>query len=95
MKDSFLAAIILVAFFLWQLVILFGIWGGLPQGAYWKAVACQERIASVEGRAEAFYNMIVDNKNEEGMYRVEQAKINVEQARQIEIIRNQLAQLKL
>lgn len=50
MKDNIVGSIILIAFILWQFVILFGLFGGSPEGAFVKIAKLGDRLAKLEAR---------------------------------------------
>ena len=48
MKDNFIASALMVAFMLWNFCILFGLWGGNPEGAFVKIKKLEARIITLE-----------------------------------------------
>ena len=63
MKDEFLGAAIIVVFILWNFCILFGIWGGNPEGCYVKIAKLEARLKLLEQKPEYKLKGVVTIKN--------------------------------
>ena len=58
MKDSFIASALIVAFILWNFCILFGIWGGSPEGCYVKIAKLEARIKILEQKPDKLKGVV-------------------------------------
>jgi len=52
MKDETLAIVIGVVFILWQFCILFGIWGGNPEGCFLRIKNLKTQVEELQGQIE-------------------------------------------
>ena len=48
MKDNIVVSMLFVLFILWQIIILFAIWGGSPEGCFVKIKKLECRIVELE-----------------------------------------------